>query len=91
MDPLLYNLDAAQDVRRRRWDEAASGSNLWRPISGPLPDLAWDAFFGAIQRKGNQVRNAGGKMNVDLIGRRGTSGIGTFRTQALDGLTRALR
>jgi len=74
-----------------------------RNIGGPLPSKAWDAFFGAIQRKGQEVEDAGGTFNVDLVGRKGTSGIGSLKAQqmqgtsgvglpqAISGLTRAVR
>jgi hypothetical protein len=72
-----------------------------RNIGGPLPSMGWDSFFGALQRTGDEAQDAGMKFNVDLVGKRGTSGIGTLKgldlnadagqaiPYALRGLTRA--
>lgn len=105
-DHSFGDMQRVEDTRQRMYQDDLDTNPLGimrggRNIGGPLPDRAWDAFFGAIQRKGEDVENAGGNFNVDLVGRRGTSGIGTLKGQdpyapaggaipfALKGLSRA--
>lgn len=81
-----YNPNAMEDVERvraRRRAEVGTPEHLFSTNINTLPDYAWDAFFGAIQRKADDVYDAGGRFNVDLVGRRGMSGIGNLRAQNL--------
>jgi hypothetical protein len=66
-----------EDFWGRPFNPASSLSG-GRTVGGPLPDRAWDSFFGALQRKNDET---GGKLNVDLVGRHGSSGIGTTMAQ----------
>lgn len=76
----IGDADRVAQTRAAMRGDDFNAMNFGRTAGAPLPDRAWDAFFGAIQRQGDAAQNAGMNFNVDLVGRRG-SGIGTLKTQ----------
>lgn len=78
---MIRGWDDAASVRRTRDAEWSDPNHLWRSNINTLPDQSWDAFFGAIQRKGDALQSRGKRLNVDLVGRGGSDGIGTYRAQ----------
>lgn len=68
----MDGLSAAMRVR-----DARMANPLSRNVGGPLPDMRWDALFGALQQKQQQATNAGQQfrflpstLNVSTIQRR---------------------
>lgn len=83
-------------VRDRREQMRLSGDPQRPMIGAPLPSMAWDAFFGALQGQKQAAADAGfDRFGVDLAGRGDMDGIGTFRRRnlhaAMGGLQRAMR
>ena len=57
------NIATAGDVASQRFADFASGRPS-RLASGPAPDMAWDALFGALQRKEEGANAAGYNFNA---------------------------
>ena len=72
-----YHEIAAQEQASH--DPYAGFNSLRASIMGQTGPLA--GFFGALQNRADLVDAAGGNFNIDLVGRRGTSGIGQLRAQ----------
>lgn len=80
----------AQIVKDRRWmmlqqdmQNPLSILRGGRNVGGPLPSRGWDSFFGSLLRKQADAERAGMDFDVDLVGRKGTSGIGRLKGQEL--------
>jgi len=69
------NVNAALNVQRQREADTLAG-NPTRAVGGPLPDMAWDAFFGAQQQKEKNAENHNVRFHTDLAGHGPGQGIG---------------
>jgi hypothetical protein len=81
----VANLQAALNVRQNRMDADLHGQPT-RSISGPLPDMAWDAFFGSMQKTGDNAQRHGLRFKPDLAGSGPGTGIGTLGMKTPSGI-----
>jgi hypothetical protein len=77
------NIVAAGEMQQKRMADVLQGRS--HSIQGPLPDPAWDAFFGALQDKEQRAGEAGMRFNA----RPAMRAIGT--SPQMDGLYSASR
>lgn len=80
---MIQGIGDAARVQEQRVRERSHPRNLWRMNINTLPDMRWDAFFGALQRKEGEAAASRKRFRADLVGRRGTDGIGTLRGQEI--------
>lgn len=74
-DPSQALADIAR-VRQQRFVDQATGSGQARMVGGPAPDPAWDAFYGAMQRK-DEIADSGGMQFHAAMPVGGARGTGT--------------
>ena len=86
-NPLGRNIAAAMKVQRQRETDTLTGANPTRFIGGPLPDMAWDGFFGAMQQKEERANEHGLRFRANLAGNGPGEGIGQLASRNAQGLT----
>lgn len=79
------NLAAALDVQQNRRNAELHGQPT-RSIAGPLPDMAWDSFFGAMQKKEQSAGDHGLRFKANLAGNGPGEGIGTLGSTQPNGI-----
>ena len=72
---LMGNIAASDRVKQQRNADMLAG-NPTRAIGGPLPDTAWDAFFGALQQKEENAQKHNLRFRANLAGSGPGEGIG---------------
>ncbi len=81
------NIAAALKVQRQRETDTLTGANPTRFIGGPLPDMAWDGFFGAMQQKEERANEHGLRFKANLAGNGPGEGIGQLASRNVQGMT----
>lgn len=83
---LSSNINNAMRVQRQREADTLAGRPT-RAITGPLPDMAWDSFFGALQKKAETAGQNNMKFGVNLAGNGPGTGIGQLGFINSQGMT----
>jgi hypothetical protein len=86
--------DRRRQIKDNSWDYAMSGEGPTNYLGGgssvgPLPDRAWDGFFGAMAMRENATRAQGGRTAVDYMGKGpgSDSGFGFWKANVDDGVS----
>lgn len=72
---LVGNVADSDRVMQQRNADMLAGRPT-RAITGPLPSADWDAFFGSLQRKGENAAEHRMNFNPQLAGRGPGQGVG---------------
>lgn len=83
---LSSNVNNALTVQRNR-EAAQLAGQPTRALGGPLPDMAWDSFFGALQKKAATAASNNMGFRADIAGHGPGTGIGQLGFINSQGLT----